>query len=249
MDAAAVAAEPVPGPVPAAPTTFTVSPSLAAFQKPLRAYLDANPRYGAIVVGACVFDNGNRTTTDTTTTLAIDDKDNSAPASATQQEKGEQEPRILLLQRAPTDSMPLRWEVPGGACDHEDETLLHAVARELWEESGLRAASIEALVFSGSGIGTGTGTGVIDHDVFFSRRGLRVRKFSFVVGVEEGPAEVRLDPAEHVAFLWVTEEEARRGRHGDVALEFTTPRQREVVLEAFKMMRGGVDRGVDESCS
>ncbi|RYP51410.1 hypothetical protein DL768_003279 [Monosporascus sp. mg162] len=238
--AAAVTAEPVPGPVPAAPATFTVSPSLAPFQKPLRAYLEANPQYDAIVVGACVFNNGSRTTTDTTTTIVIDDKDNNASASATQQEKDAQERRILLLQRAPTDSMPLRWEVPGGACDHEDETLLHAAARELWEESGLRAASIEALVFSGSG--TGTGTGVIDRDVFFSRRGLRLRKFSFVVGVK-GPANVRLDPAEHAAFLWVTEEEARRGRCGDVALEFTTPRQREVVLEAFKMMREGLDRG------
>ncbi|RYP71002.1 hypothetical protein DL771_005097 [Monosporascus sp. 5C6A] len=232
---AAVAAEPVPGPVPAAPTTFTVSPSLAAFQKPLRACLDENPKYDAIAVGACVFNNSNRTT------IAIDDKDNNAPASATRQVKYEQEPQILLLQRAPTDSMPLRWEVPGGACDHEDETLLHAVARELWEESRLRAASIEALVFSGSG--TGTGTGVIDRDVFFSRRGLRVRKFSFVVGIEKGPANVRLDPAEHVAFLWATEEEARRGRCGDVALEFTTPRQREVVMEAFKMVREGFDLG------
>ncbi|RYP03884.1 hypothetical protein DL764_004800 [Monosporascus ibericus] len=238
MDAAAaVATEPVPAPVPAAPTTFTVSPSLATFQKPLRAYLDANPQYGAIAVGACVFNDSNRTTTDTT--MAIDDKDNNAPASATQQEKDEQELRILLLQRAPTDSMPLRWEVPGGACDLEDETLLHAVARELWEESGLRAASIQGLVFSGSG--TSTGTGVIDRDVFFSRRGVRIRKFSFVVGVEEGPAEVRLDPAEHVAFLWVAEEEARRGRCGDIAFEFTTRRQRETVLEAFKMMREGFD--------
>ncbi|RYO88519.1 hypothetical protein DL762_003725 [Monosporascus cannonballus] len=233
---AAAAAETVPGPVPAAPTTFTVSPSLAAFQKPLRAYLDADPQYDAIVVGACVF-NSNRTTTNATT--AIGDKHNNTPAPATQQEKDEEEPRILLLQRAPTDSMPLRWEVPGGACDHEDETLLHAVARELWEESGLRAASVEALVFSGSG--TGTGTGVIDPDVFFSRRGLRVRKFSFVVGVEEGPADVRLDPAEHVAFLWVTEEQARRGRCGVVALKFTTPRQREIVLEAFKMRRKGFE--------
>ncbi|RYP70366.1 hypothetical protein DL769_004992 [Monosporascus sp. CRB-8-3] len=243
MDAAAaVAVEPVPGPVPAAPTTFTVSPSLAAFQKPLRAYLDANSQYDAILVGACVFNNCNRSTTDTTTTtIAIDHKDNNTPAPATQQEKDEQELRILLLQRAPTDSMPLRWEIPGGTCDHEDETLLHAAARELWEESGLRVTSIEALVFSGSG--TGTGAGVIDRDVFFSRGGLRIRKFSFVVGVEEGPATVRLDPAEHTAFLWVTEEEARRGRCGDVALEFTTPRQREVVLEAFRVMREGSDPG------
>ncbi|RYP21068.1 hypothetical protein DL765_002475 [Monosporascus sp. GIB2] len=235
--AAAAAAEPVPDPVPAAPTTFTVSPSLAAFQKSLRAYLDADPQYDAIAVGACVFNNSNRTTTNATT--AIGDKHNNTPAPATEKGKDEEEPRILLLQRAPTDSMPLGWEVPGGACDYEDETLLHAVARELWEESGLRADSVEALVFPGSG--TDTGTGLIDPDVFFSRRGLRVRKVSFVVSIEEGPADVRLDPAEHVAFLWATEEQARRGRCGDVALQFTTPRQRQIVLEAFKMRRKGVE--------
>ncbi|KAI8948254.1 NUDIX hydrolase domain-like protein [Xylaria longipes] len=47
--------------------------------------------------------------------------------------------RLLLVQRAPTDSYPLRWEVPGGAIDAEDESILHGLARELWEETGLRA--------------------------------------------------------------------------------------------------------------
>ena len=33
--------------------------------------------------------------------------------------------------------MPLKWEVPGGAVDLEDETIRNSAARELWEEAGL----------------------------------------------------------------------------------------------------------------
>jgi hypothetical protein len=40
--------------------------------------------------------------------------------------------RILLLQRASHDSMPNRWEIPGGGVDAEDETILHGAVRELW---------------------------------------------------------------------------------------------------------------------
>ena len=80
--------------------------------------------------------------------------------------------------------MPLLWEVPGGACDFEDESLLHAVARELCEESGLRARRVEALVLvdgpgsgSASGPGSGGGSGSGLGDVFFTRRGKRSEFF------------------------------------------------------------------------
>src|SRR4051812_13959310 len=54
--------------------------------------------------------------------------------------------RILLVQRAAHDSMPSRWETPGGACDLDDATLLYGVARELWEEAGLTARRVGRLV-------------------------------------------------------------------------------------------------------
>ncbi|KAI1477313.1 NUDIX hydrolase domain-like protein [Daldinia eschscholtzii] len=127
--------------------------------------------------------------------------------------------KLLIVQRAAHDSFPLLWEVPGGACDYEDESLLHAVARELWEESGLRAKSIVTLVGEGMAI---------------PYRGNRCMcKYSFLTEVEQ--YNVKLDPNEHQAFLWVTEEEAKAGRCGDVGFKYTTKDQRLAVCEAFKL--------------
>ena len=117
-------AEPAPSSAPG--TTFTSAPSLSAFQKPLSEFLETHGGYDGIAVGACVFRNAD-------------------PAPASEGGAARRD-RILLLQRAATDSMPLRWEIPGGACDFEDESLLHALARELWEESGLQARAVRALV-------------------------------------------------------------------------------------------------------
>ncbi|KAI5856793.1 NUDIX hydrolase domain-like protein [Durotheca rogersii] len=198
---------PAPPPAPAAgpPTTFASLPAAAAFRVPLAAYLAARPEFGGVAVGAFVFDGGGR---------------------------------LLLVQRAAHDSMPLRWEVPGGACDADDATVLHAVARELWEESGLRATVVGALVPGGGGDrlrnGAAETTPGVGH-VFFTRRGLRMCKYSFLTEVDG--YDVRLDPNEHQAFLWVTEEEARARRCGDVAFEYTFREQMLEVYEAFRLNR------------
>ncbi|KAI1134876.1 NUDIX hydrolase domain-like protein [Hypoxylon sp. FL0543] len=131
--------------------------------------------------------------------------------------------KLLLVQRAAHDSLPSLWEIPGGACDFDDESLLHAVARELWEESGLRAKSIVTLI----------GEGV----PFFIRGNRRMCKYSFLVEVDG--YEVKLDPNEHQAYLWVTEEEARAGKCGEVEFKYTFNEQRDAVYEAFKLRNGG----------
>ncbi|KAI1401132.1 NUDIX hydrolase domain-like protein [Hypoxylon fuscum] len=176
------------GSAPLAPTTFTSSPSVAAFKLPLQAYLDTHPNFQGIAVGAFVFNP---------------------------------EGKLLLVQRAAHDSLPLLWEIPGGACDFEDESLLHAVARELWEESNLHAKHVGPLV--GEGL------------PFFIGKGLRMCKYSFMTQVEG--YEVELDPNEHQAFLWVTEEEARAGKCGDVGFKYTFKEQQQAVYEAFKLKK------------
>ncbi|KAK4198053.1 putative nudix hydrolase [Triangularia verruculosa] len=139
--------------------------------------------------------------------------------------------RILLIQRAPEDSMPLRWEVPGGACDLEDETVLHGLARELWEESGLLMTRAVELV---------------SKDVFLTRRGKTVEKMTFEAEVQASSTSERpvvmLDPQEHVRFLWATEEECRLGKvtlgEEEVDINFTTREQKRVILLGFKSRRG-----------
>lgn len=149
--------------------------------------------------------------------------------------------RVLLVQRAPHDSMPLRWEAPGGACDagaDGDATLLHGLARELWEETGLRLRRVVRQVGP--------------EYVFCTRRGLAVAKITFEAEVDAPPSgalpDVTLDPNEHVRFLWATEDECRLGK-ADVSvggsgsgsgqrevvdINFTTEQQRSVVLLGFE---------------
>lgn len=134
--------------------------------------------------------------------------------------------RVLLLQRAANDSMPNLWETPGGACDSDDPSIIHAVARELWEESGLIAKSVGPMV----GIGYS----------FRTRSGNMVRKLNFIVAVQRQEGEdwsenphVRTRPEEHQNFVWATEVEVRKGKVGDLEIPFTGAEQKTVLLEAF----------------
>lgn len=119
--------------------------------------------------------------------------------------------------------MPGRWEIPGGGCDDDDESILHGVARELWEEAGLNAISIGPLVGN--------------PHLFVSRSGKQICKFNFMVDAEksaDGTLQVKLDPDEHQRFVWASEEEVRTKKVGDVELEFTTGDLEATVLEAFR---------------
>ncbi|KAJ6442163.1 nudix domain-containingprotein [Purpureocillium lavendulum] len=192
------------GPAPPA-FNFTFDPTLATYDTPMETYLASHPEFDAIAAGALVFSR--------------------EPATGAR--------RLLLLQRAAHDSMPLRWEIPGGACDFDDPSLLHGLARELWEESRLMLRHVSALVTLGIGA-PNLGKGSQDGAVFFSRRGKRIIKYSFLVEVEE-PAEVVLDPNEHAQFLWATEEQFREGRAADVELNMTTDQQAATIREAFRL--------------
>jgi 8-oxo-dGTP pyrophosphatase MutT (NUDIX family) len=175
---------------------FTSHSSTSSFTASSQTYLSNHPgaKYKYIATGALVFENSNHTG-----------------------------PRILLIQRSKSDSMPSRWEIPGGGCDDDDKSILHAVARELWEEAGLNAASIGPLVGK--------------PHFFVSRSGKQVCKFNFLVEVEQitkGRLEVKLNPVEHQSFVWANEEEVKARKVGDVELEFTTKDLEDTVLEAFR---------------
>jgi 8-oxo-dGTP pyrophosphatase MutT (NUDIX family) len=180
-------------------SSFSYHPSSSSFTVSSEKYIANHPSadYKYLATGALVFDDSNFYA-----------------------------PRILLIQRSANDSMPGRWEIPGGGVDDDDESILHAVARELWEESALTAVSIGPLVG--------------DPHFFRSRSGKRVCKFNFLVETKsaEGTMDVKLDPEEHQSFVWATEGEVRARKVGDLELEFTTTDLEATVLEAFRTKRG-----------
>ncbi|KAF1982647.1 hypothetical protein K402DRAFT_362512 [Aulographum hederae CBS 113979] len=179
--------------------TFKPHPSTHPFSVPSTTYLLTNPTlpYTHIATSALVFSSPSPT---------------QPPGS-----------RILLLQRAATDTLPHLWEPPGGACDPTDLSILHSAARELWEETGLVATEVGPVV-----------GGVVG---FVSASGKRIGRVGFLVGIgagrERGEMKVKLNPREHQKFVWATREEVERGRCGDVVLEFTKDEVRNLVLEAF----------------
>lgn len=160
------------------------------------AYLSANPSLAGLVVSAVVLDQDNQTQ------------------------------RVLLIQRAATDGFPLQWECPGGGVDPTDATLLHAVRRELFEETGLVLTQV---------------LGLLDGSTEWDTRAGRWRKLTFLVRVSgrevEGdhrPPDVVLEPNEHQEFVWATEQEVNVRKCGDGRLlKFAYEEQIKTILDAF----------------
>lgn len=141
-------------------------------------------------------------------------------------------PRLLLIQRSPHDFFPLKWELPGGSVDrgkNGDSSLVAGAVRELREETGLEAARVVRWVANrefpeGDGVRTW-------RQVIFE---VEVREDGEIEEAMGGP-RVKLDPEEHVDYRWVTAEEVREGRCGEVVLEDAGPEWRAVLKGAFEM--------------
>ena len=119
--------------------------------------------------------------------------------------------QVLLIQRAASDFGPLMWEIPGGTCEAQrDPTVLHSLARELREETGLHLRRI---------------TKFVDEVEFDEggKPGFTWRKITFEVEVDEGyglsaseskeaiTAAVKLDPEEHQDWGWATKRDVEQG--------------------------------------
>jgi ADP-ribose pyrophosphatase YjhB (NUDIX family) len=149
--------------------------------------------------------------------------------------------RVLLLQRALTDSMPGCWEGPGGASEPQrDETLLDGVVREVLEESGLHVTRVVELV-------------AVDCWEHHRRSGgkMRIAKYSFIVEVHEArnslgeqlsplAIPVQLAETEHHAFDWATEEEVQLSVESKGRYKFPLSligHQGPNILRAFELRR------------
>ncbi|WP_345493976.1 NUDIX hydrolase [Nocardia callitridis] len=93
--------------------------------------------------------------------------------------------KLLLVRRVPDDYHGGMFELPGGGLE-SGETFAECVARELFEETGLRVRTITDY------------RGGFD---YATRTKAKVRKYSFVVEAE--PGEIALAPGEHDAYAWI----------------------------------------------
>ena len=178
--------------------SFDYHPSIAEFAVSKHSYLTACPEANFSYIA--------------TSTLVLDTRIASNP-------------RVLLLQRAASDEDPNKWEPPGGACDDDDQSILHAAARELWEEAGLQAARI--------------GEPVGDPYFFTLSDGKKVCQFNFAVHVRTDsgtPSAARLNPEEHQRFVWATEGEVKAKKADGMNLDFTTGEVERTVLLVFKLL-------------
>ncbi|KAJ6133750.1 hypothetical protein N7523_000072 [Penicillium sp. IBT 18751x] len=154
---------------------------------------------------------------------------------------GASTPRVLLLQRALTDSMPGCWEGPGGSYEPDvDGTLLDGVVREVLEETGLHVSHIAELV-------------AVDSWTHTRRNGskFRIAKYSFIVEVHESArpsadqvsreeVPVRLMESEHQAFDWATEEDVRLSLQSGGKYQLPLPstsHQAHNILRSFELYK------------
>ncbi|KAM5353859.1 hypothetical protein ACJ41O_000509 [Fusarium nematophilum] len=158
--------------------------------------------------------------------------------------------RILLLRRAPHDSWPLQWEVPGGCVDHDDRTFVGAAVRELWEESKLRPRHVKCVVGladpdDGDDAAAAQNADALETElktmgdvVVFHVEGEGYwGKLTVWVDVQDWE-DVRICEEEHVEHAWVTEREARDRRFEDGrVLDFVSEGVRRTVLEGFRLWR------------
>ncbi|KAK3303796.1 NUDIX hydrolase domain-like protein [Chaetomium strumarium] len=128
--------------------------------------------------------------------------------------------RVLLIQRAAHDGFPLKWECPGGGVDTTDATILHAVCREVHEETGLVVTRL------------GEKVNVLDFDGW--ENGAKWTKITFLVVLDDGDeAVVRLNAQEHQDAVWATDAEVASGMCEGREIVFAYGDQKQLVLDAL----------------
>ncbi|KAI9752791.1 MAG: hypothetical protein M1835_001065 [Candelina submexicana] len=235
------------------PIQLTIPPPLQQYNVSPAAYLAQNTGVDCLVVAALIFatpasksNNAmNETTTpssstthtphpgNTTTTAAFSSPTISTPSA---------EPHLLLVQRSANDSLPNRWEIPGGSCDSTDPTLFQSLAREVFEETGLHVTRIVRKIGPNIRFQTGNPR---------AKRPLKSWvKLSFEVEVEEvmradnivvlDSIPVVLDPKEHQSHMWVSLMNVLSARKGMRNIALTSKENTDVMIEGFRL------RGEDE---
>ncbi|KAL8956130.1 MAG: hypothetical protein Q9183_006404 [Haloplaca sp. 2 TL-2023] len=231
--------------LPPKPISIHIPHSLQQYAIPLRSYLASHPQYDRLVVSAFIF-------APPMPTHPHSHSPSHSPSAPSSTQQTSPTSHLLLLRRAAHDTAyPTKWEVPGGQADKADPTILHSLAREVFEETGLRLTR-----FLGQVGGTMEWTTEQNEGGTAAKKQCMWAKLNFHIEVQEvgknegGVIEekeiekylanvpVEVDAEEHDAWRWVTVEELKRHEEmgkGDGDLEIVNNEQRERMLMAFGM--------------
>jgi 8-oxo-dGTP pyrophosphatase MutT (NUDIX family) len=163
--------------------------------------------------------------------------------------------RLLLVQRAETDSYPGHWEMPGGSADPTDKSISESVARELFEETGLRMKRILTEILPPATFSTGWGKrqktwlkvgfvvevteesmGRVGHEMEKQGAGQELMRKDSVIAVN--PPAIKLHDKEHQNYVWISAEEVIKNRvamPGQNAMEFIGSDSVSTILDAFRL--------------
>jgi 8-oxo-dGTP pyrophosphatase MutT (NUDIX family) len=163
--------------------------------------------------------------------------------------------RLLLVQRAETDSYPGHWELPGGSADPTDKSINESVARELFEETGLRMKRILTEILPPTTFSTGWGKrqktwlkvsflvevtsesmARVEHEMEKQGQSQELTRKDSVIAVD--PPAIKLHDREHQKYVWISAEEVIRNRvamPGQNAMEFIGSDSVSTILDAFRL--------------
>ena len=167
--------------------------------------------------------------------------------------------RLLILQRSAEEpSFPSLWKIPGGSVEGRDSSILCALGRVLFQETGLNLSLIVRQ--AGPGVDLPAGISMVPGHASFRTK--RV-KLTFEVEVAELPKvgmagrinrvlglaqqgvgqaasndlPIDLHPADYQRYLWVSEDDVRRSNYNGEPLEFISPEARMTLCAGFAIRR------------
>lgn len=154
--------------------------------------------------------------------------------------------RLLLLRRSATDTaFPNLWKVPGGPVDESDPTILHGLAREVFEETGLRLTRFVRLIGDGIEWTTtaekdGRSTDCKWFKLSFEIEVAEIDMSKSVTDAQDIEGYLRslpvdLDPREHQEHAWVTEDQLKTFHDETVGRVIVSKEQAAKMLQAFEL--------------
>ncbi|KAL8737683.1 MAG: hypothetical protein Q9181_001443 [Wetmoreana brouardii] len=221
-----------PGSLSPKPISIHIPHSLQHYAIPLPHFLATNPEYDRLVCSAFIF----------TPPLSTHTTSHQFPSC------------LLLLQRTAHDThYPSKWEVPGGSAKEDDPTILHSLAREVFEETGLRLTRLLRQVGEGM-----KWTTEEKDDATGNIKEYKWLKLSFHIEVAEiakpqlivdaasfyeylSSIPLQLDPEEHEYSTWASEDDigefVENGTVGE-GPDIVSKEQAERMLMAFELKGG-----------